>query len=124
MGEPTMSLISSEERDDGDGSGPDSARTLARAAAREERRGSIARSYATARRAIDLARAYRADPRSTRRREEECLAQVAFLRRAIASLRAADRAFLSEEMPGLHKALRFDSPAAPLPTTASGRRAG
>jgi hypothetical protein len=113
------------ERSEDDGAAPDSGGTLARVSEREERRDAIERAYAAARRAIALARTYRRDPGSTGRREQECLAQVALLRRTILGLRVAeDRLFPGLGIPGLYKALRSELSSEHNSPLASGRRTG
>jgi hypothetical protein len=112
------------ERLEDDGAAPDSAGTLARVSDQEERRDAIDRAYAAARRAIALARTYRREPASTGRREEECLAEVALLRRMILGLRVADRLSPGLGVPGLCKVLRSELSSAHDPPSASGRRAG
>jgi hypothetical protein len=102
--------------------GPDSAGTLARASAHEERCEAIEHAYAAARRAIALARRYRREPLSTGRRERECLARVEQLRSAIHELRAADRIPDGTATPGLHKAAGPGTSSLPEPSAASGRR--
>ena len=121
---PESAKSSLGERSEEDGAGPDSAGTLARASEQEDVRQSIGHSYAAARRAIELVRAYRSEPRSTGRRERECLAEVALLRRTIRGLRAADRLSRGAGMPGLRKVLRSDSNSTTRPSLASGWRTG
>ena len=112
------------ERSEDDGAAPDSGGTLARVSEWEERRDAIERAYAAARRAIALARTYRRDPGSTGRREQECLAQVALLRRTILGLRVADRLSPGLGIPGLYKVLRSELSSAHNSPLASGRRTG
>ena len=112
------------ERSEDDGAAPDSAGTLARVSDQEERRDAIGRAYAAARRAIALARTYRREPASTGRREQECLAEVALLRRMILGLRMADRLSPGLGIPGLCKVLRSELSSAHDPPLASGRRVG
>jgi hypothetical protein len=112
------------ERSEDDGAAPDSAGTLARVSDQEERRDAIGRAYAAARRAIALARTYRRESASTGRREQECLAEVALLRRMILGLRVADRLSPRLGIPGLSKVLRSELSSAHDPPLASGRRVG
>jgi hypothetical protein len=112
------------ERSEDGGAAPDSAGTLGRVSEHEERRHAIDRAYAAARRAIALARVYRREPASTGRRERECLAEVALLRRTILGLRAADRFSPGLGIPGVRKALRSELSSAHDPSLASGRRTG
>jgi hypothetical protein len=112
------------ERSEDDGAAPDSGGTLARVSEREAGREAIERAYAAARRTIALARMYRREPASTGRREQECLAEVALLRKTILGLRAADRLSPGLGNPGLSKVLRSESSSALHTPLASGRRTG
>jgi hypothetical protein len=82
---------------------PDSVRCLALVEAHEDRLEAARLSYAAARRAVALVRIYRSEPGTTGRRERECLAEVARLRRVIADGRAADERSRSAPMPGVRK---------------------
>jgi hypothetical protein len=103
---------------------PDSARYEAVAHEREDRRAVIGASYVAARRAIALVREYRQESGTTGRRERECLAEVARLRRAIADLRAIGESSERSAIPGLRKVDgRTPSHDGAAPTSTS-RRAG
>jgi hypothetical protein len=78
---------------------------------------SIDLGYAAARRAIRLARAYRREPGSSGRRERECLAEVARLRKAIAQHRRDAGSAEGSLSPSVRK-------AAASPPSLVGRRAG
>ena len=89
-----------DEAEQDERSDSESARTL------EERRRleSIDASYAAARKAVGLARAYRREPGSSGRRERECIEEVRRLRTAIVELRGAAPLARGAEILGLRKA--------------------
>jgi hypothetical protein len=70
----------------------------------DQRVRAIELSYLAAHDAIELARMYRSESRSTGRRERECLLEVARLRQAIAVLRGGVRSVAPASVPGVVKA--------------------
>jgi hypothetical protein len=83
---------------------------------------SIAACYRAALRALELVRAYRREPGSTGRREAECLAEVARLRREILTLRIASSGSERVRLPGVLKANPSSSRLPP--NAVSTRRSG
>jgi hypothetical protein len=83
---------------------------------------SVADCYKAARRALELVREYRREPGSTGRREAECLAEVARLRREIATLRIASSRSERFRLPGVLKANPSSSRSPP--NAISSRRSG